>query len=328
VELGALVVTQGRNANPIDTSTWPVLGKTVLDRWVERVQGLGVDMVSIVDRDSPGPSRAHSMFDWVKEGVEQILLILLGSYAEVDLLDVVRFHQQGQHRITRVFDPLGPLGISLLNRHAVLKSYSADNTFAPPEPEHSTRYDFLGYAVRLSSPAAYRKLVEDALEGRCAVKPNGLEAGKNIWTHPASEIDTSVHLGGPCYVGAYATLNPGVVVGSGSSVEHNCAIDIGTTLDHASILPNTYVAPGLCVRNSIIDGTHMESLSHGVSVELGSLGLSARKKPIPSYSSTPSLIRSECLEADVPGIQMPIVSDVAGRASTTQTSAQIETKGQ
>ena len=326
MELGALVVTQGRNANPIDTSTWPVLGKTVLDRWVERVQGLGVDMVSIVDRDSPAPSRAQSMFDWARGGVEQILLILLGSYAEVDLLDVVRFHHQGQHRITRVFDPLGPLGISLLNRHAVLKSYSADNTFEPAE--HSTRYDFLGYAVRLSSPAAYRKLVEDALEGRCDVKPNGLEAGKNIWTHPASEIDASVRLGGPCYVGAYARLNPGVLIGSGSSVEHNCDIDIGTTLDHASILPNTYVAPGLCVRNSIIDGTHMESLSHGISVELGSLGLSARKKAIASYWSQPSLIRNESLGPDVPGIQMPIVSDVADRASTTQTSAQIETKGQ
>jgi hypothetical protein len=87
VDLGALVVTQGRNANPIDNSTWPVLGKTVLE-----VGGAGAGSWCrhVVDRDSPATSRVHSMFDWAKGGVEQILLILLGSYAEIDLLDVVR----------------------------------------------------------------------------------------------------------------------------------------------------------------------------------------------------------------------------------------------
>lgn len=281
MDLGVLVVTQGRNTNQVDNSTWPVLGKTVLDRWVERVQGLGVDLLSVIDRDSSANSRIHTMVDWAKGGVEQILLILLGSYAEVDLMDVLRFHHEGQNRITRVFDPVGPLGISLLDRDTVLKSNADGNDLGPGNK--STRYDFLGYAVRLSSPSAYRKLVEDALEGKCAVQPNGLEAGGCVWTHPTAHIDPSVRLEGACYIGAYARLNPGVVIGSGSSVEHNCDIDIGTTLEHASVLPNTYVAPGLCVRNSIIDGARLEHLERGISVDLGALGLSARKKPIARY---------------------------------------------
>lgn len=322
MELGAFVVTQGSDGTQqIDNSTLPVLGKTVLDRWVERVQGLGINLLSVVDSDLLGSDRLHTMIDWAKKGVDQILLILVGSYSDVDLLDVVRFHHEGQHRITRVFDPLGPLGISLLDRQIILNSNFETHKLGPAGP--STRYDFLGYSVRLSSPSAYRKLVEDALEGRCDVKPNGLEAERNVWIHPAAHVDPSVRLEGSCYVGAYTRLNPGVVLRGGSSVEHNCDIDIGTTLDHASVLPNTYLAPGLCVRNSIIDGTRLENLDRGISVDLGPLGLSGRKKPISIPSSTPSVIRNRSLGETSFCVQVPIVPDAVERAST-----QVEANGQ
>jgi hypothetical protein len=322
VELGALVVTQGSHGTQqIDNSTLPVLGKTVLDRWVERVQGLGINLLSVVDRDVLAAGRLHTVIDWAKQGVDQILLILLGSYADVDLLDVVRFHYEGQHRITRVFDPVGPLGISLLDRQTVLNSNLETRKLVPVVP--STRYDFLGYSVRLCSPGAYRKLVEDALEGRCDVKPNGIEAERNVWIHPTAHVDPSVRLEGSCYVGAYARLNPGVVLRDGSSVEHNCDIDIGTTLDHASILPNTYLAPGLWVRNSIIDGTRLENLDRGISVELGSLGLSGRKKAISKLSTTASTVRNRPLGAISFCAQPPSVPDGVSDAST-----HIEANGQ
>ena len=322
MELGALVVTQGSHGTqPIDSSTLPVLGKTVLDRWVERVQGLGINLLSVVDRDVVDAGRLRTMIDWAQQGVDQILLILLGSYSDVDLLDVVRFHYEGQHRITRVFDPVGPLGISLLDRQTILNSNLEARKHVPVVP--STRYDFLGYSVRLSSSGAYRKLVEDALEGRCDVKPNGVETERNVWIHPAAHIDASVRLEGSCYVGAYARLNPGVVLRDGSSVEHNCDIDIGTTLDHASILPNTYLAPGLCVRNSIIDGTRLENLDRGISVELGSLGLSGRKKAISKLSTMASTVRNQSLGAISFCAQQPTVPDGMGDAST-----QVEANGQ
>jgi hypothetical protein len=318
VELGALVVTQDRKTNQIANSSWPVLGKTVLDRWVERVQGLGIDLLSVIDRDSSPNSRIPTMVDWAKGGVERILLILLGSYAEVDLMDVVRFHHQGQNRITRVFDPVGPLGISLLNRDTVLKNDRIDLCAF----NKSTRYDFLGYAVRLSSPSAYRKLVEDALEGKCAVQPNGLDAGDCVWTHPAAHIDPSVRLEGPCYVGAYARLHPGVVIGSGSSVEHNCEIDIGTTLEHASVLPDTYLAPGLCVRNSIVDGARLEHLERRVSVDLAPLGLSARRKRISKQMPKSTVLGFNGTRREQITVRVP-----AGPGSAASASSETEATG-
>jgi acetyltransferase-like isoleucine patch superfamily enzyme len=282
VELGALVVTQNRNTEQMESSAWPVLGRTVLDQWVERVETLGVGTLSVVDREASPAGRVQTMMDWAKGGVERILLILLGSYAEVDFADLIRFHQQGQNQVTRVFDSLGPLGVSLLDRQTILKNGLAGNQCAATK--HSSRYDFLGYSVRLSSPGAYRTLVEDALEGRCGIQPNGLEAGDNVWIHPTAHIDPSVRLERSCYIGPYSRLNPGVVIGAGSSVEHNCDIDIGTTLERASLLPDTYLAPGLYVRNSVVDGTQLAHLDRGVLVDLGSLRLASRRKPIARYS--------------------------------------------
>lgn len=301
MELGALVITQGQNVpEQRGSSAWPVLGRTVLDQWVERVQSLGIGPLSVVDRETPASSRIRTMVDWAKGGVEQILLILLGSYAEVDFADLIRFHYQGQNQVTRVFDSVGPLGVSLLDRHTILKN-PEQNEFVPTK--HSSRYDFLGYAVRLSSPGAYRKLVEDALAGRCGIQPDGFEAGDNVWVHPTAHVDPSVRLEGACYIGPYARLNPGVVIGRGSSVEHNCDIDIGTTLERSSLLPDTYLAPGLYVRNSVVNGARLENLDRNVSMDLGSLGLASRRKPIARYSARTVALGKELNE---PCVTIPI----------------------
>ena len=275
-----MVVTQGgtlyssakQEANTW-CSAWPIVGKTVAERWVDRVRNLGVGMVSVVDRDVSVPTRIQRMVEWAKEGVDQILVIFVGSYAELDLTDLVHFHHQGGHRITRVFDPEGPLGVSLLDRRAVLREMPT----AINEVSRSSRYDFMGYVTRLSSIIAYRKLVQDALGGRCEIRPSGFRTDENVWIDPTAIVHPSVRIEGPCYIGARTRLNAGVVITGYSSVEENCEIDLGTTLESASILPNTYLAPGLLVRNAVVDGTRLEHLDRRVTVDLESIALSARR---------------------------------------------------
>jgi hypothetical protein len=278
VEMGALVVAGGNVSSAVDgpglwTPSWPVLGKTVLQRWIERVQGLGVGLVSVVDRNTHESNRVHTMVEWAKEGVEQILLIVLGSYAEIDLLDLIRFHSEGQRQVTKVFDQQGPLGISVLDRGCILanREQASQDGDLP-----SSRYDFLGYVVRLSSTANYRRLVEDALQGRCGIQPKGFQNRPSVWIDETAQVDASAQIQGPCYIGPATKVRAGVALRGCSSVERNCDIDLGTTLDHTSIQPNTYVAPGLYFRESVVDGTRLEHLARGVAVDLGTAGLSAR----------------------------------------------------
>lgn len=282
MELGALVVTQGAGLHSVARqetsawcSTWPVVGKTVVQRWVERVRDLGVGMVSVVDRDVSVPHRLQRMVEWAKDGVEQILVIFMGSYAEIDFSDLLQFHHAGGHRITRVFDPQGPLGVSLLDRRAVIK---ANPNLG--EPPRSSRYDFSGYVTRLSSTLAYRKLVQDALEGRCNIRPAGNAAEERVWIDPTASIHPSVRIQAPCYVGAHSRLHAGVTITGYSSIEENCEIDMGTTLECASVLPNTYLAAGLHVRNAVVNGTKLEHLDRGVTVDLEPAALGARRRAL------------------------------------------------
>lgn len=306
MQLGALVVTQGSNPESgvvADSwiSTWPVVGKTVVERWIDRVRELGVGMVSVVDREAERPIR---IMDWAKEGVEQILLILSGAYAEIDLADLIHFHHQGRNRITRVFDKKGPLGICLLNRGAVLKGGVPCGL---EQALKSSRYDFLGYVSRLSSTIAYRQLVQDALEGRCEIQPTGHQADEKIWIDSSARVDPSTKIQGPCYIGANTRIHAGVAVTGYSSVERNCEIDMGTTLDHACILPNTYLAPGLLIRNSVVDGIRLEQLEKGVTVDLGRAALAARRYPIVSTSSR-AVCDGKDVSSSAPDVQVSTTS--------------------
>ena len=278
MELGALVIAANGETNAalpglgLWTPSLPVFGKTVLNRWVERVEGLGIGLVS-VDHDGREPNGIGTVMKWAQEGVERILLIVLGSYAEVDLSDVIRFHHEGHNQVTKVFDQEGPLGISLLDRDPILKN---NGQVFPDRQSMASRYDFRGYVNRLSSTVSYRKLVEDALQGRCGIQPAGLQIGENIWIHETAEIGGSVQIQGPCYIGPGTHIKAGVAIKECSSIEHNCEIDVGTTLDRATVLPCTYVAAGLHIHASVIDGTRLEDLTRGITVDLGPAGLASR----------------------------------------------------
>jgi hypothetical protein len=63
---GALILCLGALPLSIEglaswCSAWPVVGKTVLERWVDRVRELGVEMVSVMDRAVSVPTRIQRL---------------------------------------------------------------------------------------------------------------------------------------------------------------------------------------------------------------------------------------------------------------------------
>ena len=281
MELGALLVTRrtpaqqlGEAAAATWSSNWPVVGKTVVERWLDRLRGSGVGLLSVVNREGEPLKPSRTMLEWANGGVERILLVVLGAYAEIDLPDLLFFHHQGNNRITQVFDRQGPLGVSLHDRRAVLK-HTIDSYQHEAPPFESTRYDFRGYVTRLSTSASYQRLVQDALGGRCEICPAGQQVQERVWIEASTQIHPNVRIQGPCYIGEHVRLHSGVCIKGGSSVEQGCEIDVGTTIDEAIILPNTYLASGLHLRNAIVDQTRLEHLEKRIIVDLGRAGLAS-----------------------------------------------------
>lgn len=256
---------------------WPVVGKNLIQESVEKIRRIGAPVLSVIHsadlvRDKTEMTRALA-----KQGVEQILSFSLNSYAEIDLSEFVQFHRHNRAFATEAIDAEGPLGVQLINRGSLL----ADGRGRPEviAGENASKYHFSGYAKRLRSAQLYRDLVSDALRGQCALRPQGLQVDDSVWIGEDTQIAPTVRLFGPCFVGDGVVLRDFVSLGPSSSVENECLIDCGTTVEGSSVLPNTFLAAGLNVRHSIVDGARLEHLDSETIVDLQSTALGGRFRP-------------------------------------------------
>ena len=142
-----------------------------------------------------------------------------------------------------------------------------------------TPYQFNGYAKRILSATERQELVGDGLTGACAMKPLGTQIRDKVWVGEGVKIAPSARVIGPVYIGARTTIGAGATVGPFTSVEHDCVIDCGTTVEQSTVLPNSYLAPGLLIRNSQVDGRHLEHLRWGGVADLQPAQMGRRIQP-------------------------------------------------
>ncbi len=270
---GAASAAVGSAGNGHGVGFWPVVGKSLIDEWTERVRRIGARVLSIASGSKEaGRQVARNL---ATNGVEQILLIPLKSYAEIDLGEFVHFHRHAGAASTEAFDGEGALGIEIVNRASLVAESHSDTAAA----SGAAKYRFSGYAKRLGSPKTYRDLVTDALSGRCALAPQGSQVEQNIWIGEETQIAPSVRFVGPCFVGEGTVLHDFVTIGPFSSVENECRVDSGTAVEESSVLPNSRLAAGLSIRRSIIDGPRLEHLDSGTIVDLHTSALGGRFYP-------------------------------------------------
>jgi len=278
------------NPRPLYSSRMPILGNDVLHSWTERVRKLGVQslwLTSAPDRDTNNDkintNEAESTIwsglrRFARQGVERFLMITLKSYAEMDLADLVRFHCENRNPVTEARDGRRQLGVCLLD-HSVLDPSNADHgkhEFPGANDAGRVPYQFRGYAKRILSAKERQELVGDALTGACAMRPFGKQIREQVWIGEGVDLAESVRVIGPTYIGEHTVVRAGVTIGPFASVERDCVVDCGTTVERSTVLPYTYLAPGLLIRNGLVDGRYLEDLAGGAVVDLEPAGLGSR----------------------------------------------------
>ncbi len=266
------------------SSRMPILGNDVLQSWVERVRQLGVRdlwLTSSPVTNSPIDAIAtwSGLRGFVSQGIERLLMITLKSYAEMDLADLFRFHCETRNPVTEAQDGRGQLGVCLLDRRAL--QAAGEKSEFPCAPNNSGRipYQFSGYAKRLLSARERQELVGDALTGACAMRPFGQQISDQVWIGEGVQLADSARVIGPTYIGAQTVVRAGATIGPFASVERDCVVDCGTTVERSTVLPQTYLAPGLLIRHSLVDGGYLEDLNWGAIVDLQPAGLGRRIEP-------------------------------------------------
>jgi carbonic anhydrase/acetyltransferase-like protein (isoleucine patch superfamily) len=275
-ELRQTTLAPSEISQPFYSSLMPILGNDVLRTWGERVQKLGVQSLWLAPTAYDGKADNPALVEFARQGIERLLMIKLKSYAEMDLADLLLFHCQTRNSVTEVHDSRGQLGVCLLN-HAALRT--------PEDKRESSNlstdsggipYAFRGYAKRILSARERQELVADALTRTCAMRPLGKEVRNQVWIGEGVRLASSARIIGPAYIGARTTVRAGATIGPFASVECDCLVDCGTTVERSTVLPYTYLAPGLLIRKALVDGSYLENLDSGAVADLQAGRLASR----------------------------------------------------
>lgn len=278
-------------SRPLSPSLLPVLGNDVLRTWTDRVRKLGVRSLWLAAGLPHQRDLGAAIGDLFRQGVERLLMIKLKSYAEMDLADLIRFHRQSRNSVTEVQDSQGQLGVSVLDQIGLGAAWERELS-GPPKSSEWASYPFYGYAKRILSSKERQELVGDALTGACAMRPSGTEIREHVWVGDDVSLADSVKMVGPTYIGDHTIVRAGATIGPFASVERDCVVDWGTTVERSTILPRTHLGPGLLIRHSLVDGCRLEDFECGAVADLLPAGLARRTQGCKSDSQSSSAIFS------------------------------------
>jgi NDP-sugar pyrophosphorylase family protein len=205
---------------------------------------------------------------YLGQGTDLLLFLRLGTYAEFDLSELVHFHRENASSLTQVCDSQTALDLVLVDGEDLRHSAGSFRKRLSGMISGRRRYRFHGYSQRLSGPADYRALVKDALHGNCEIVADGHEVKPGVWIAEGAEVDESVVIDGPAYIGEHACICDGVRISGSSSIEKGAEVDGSTSIEGCSILPQTYVGVGLKLTNAVVSGSQLFHLQRNLQVEI------------------------------------------------------------
>ncbi len=270
-----------------------VLGESVVQRVINRVQKMGVTSVSVISEapldamptlrtalrpDVKWKQATGSEFwrageqqfsDFAHEGAELVLIIRLGKYAEIDYEEFVQFHLDRRARVTPACDAVGNaldafvVSASRRNDAAVLLRNELKKLRSPADT-----YIFRGYINELSNAADLRRLAMDAFAGENAITPRGREIKPGVWCGEGARIHPRARVLAPAYIGARSKIRAGAVITRASTVEHHSEVDCGSVVENSTVVPFSYIGIGLDVTAAVVGRRLIANLLRNVVVEI------------------------------------------------------------
>ena len=197
----------------IPISCLEILGKSTLDRTIERLQDADIRPINVIAEKrfasvvatpaargtrlhlAPASNALNStaecvLRDCVQQGIETVILIRLGSYAEFDLADLIRFHRDRGQEVTPVTDGQRPVSFWVIQHDRVRRNrfLGMEELLEEKSGSEVEAYRLPGYVNHFENASDVRRLVIDALGARCAIRPSGREAKPGIWLGEGTQV--------------------------------------------------------------------------------------------------------------------------------------------
>jgi hypothetical protein len=261
-----------------------ILGQSLRDRSIAKLASLGLtraDDVRVISEGAassnllPARSAKASAFinawedaiaEYVRRGVELLLLVRVSAYADLDYEELIRFHLDQQGPLTQAYGPDGSLDVAVVSANALREAEGSYRKVLSTLIPEQQRFFYSGYVNRLNKPQDFRKLVEDGLTGECELRPLGTQIAEGVWHGAGAQVNSSAMINGPAFIGAQSRIDAGCVITGASAIERGCHIDCGTTVDQSWLLQGAYIGVGLHVRRSIINRSKLFHLDRNLEV--------------------------------------------------------------
>jgi len=275
----------------IPMAAFDVLGESILQRTITRLQRDGVRDITIVVDDSLSmlatqlPTRTievglvHRPIDvwfaadrkfaeYIENGADMVVLMRPGAYVEFDLNHLLQFHRDHGRFVTQAHDSIGPLDFWVISAGSHVQSNSGWSGVRIAETSCVVPYQVSGYVNRLANPSDLRRLAVDSFLGHSAIRPNGIQVKPGVWVDEGAQVHRRARLVAPAYIGRGVKVQSDALITRCSSLERGCEVGYGTVVEDASILADTYLGTGLDVAHSIVCGRNLMHLRHDVLVEI------------------------------------------------------------
>ncbi len=238
------------------------------------IRNLGRSWVHVMSapEDGLGAATQATLESCRERGLRAALVMRASKYLEFDAADMFRFHSAASQPITFVSDSAGRLEIAMID--CVASDTAVAFLAKGCEHEPGARDYALGsYANRLHTAKDLRRLAQDALSQRCRIRPNGVEVRPGVWIAESAHLHPHTRVVGPAYVGAHTRLRAGVLITRATSIERDCEVDRGCTIENATVLAGTYLGVGLEIAHAVLDRNRLIDLRRAVEVDIGDSGL-------------------------------------------------------
>jgi hypothetical protein len=267
----------------VPNNTTTVLGNNLGERIFSKLRDAGVTRPTVIAESDASKQLSWPQFsaggdsgspweqaiaEWVRGNADVLFLIRASSFTDLDFQELLRFHLERKGALTQVYAADGYLDIAVLNAKVLRdNAVTYKTTLTSLLPQHE-RFFHRGYVNRLRKPADFMQLIEDALHGRCDLRPAGTEIASGVWVGEDAEMDPSCVLSGPAFVGASTRIGACCTLSPGSAIEHACEVDSGTSIEQSWVLPGTYIGVGLNVRRSVVSNKKIFHLDRNTEVEI------------------------------------------------------------
>ena len=203
-----------------------------------------------------------------QSGAEEIVVVRMGAYVEPDLDSLLQAHLDNGTHATRAMHRGKALDVFVLTAS---RRNDAAYLFRHQLGETRTRcgqWRFQGYYNALETPQNLRCLSVDALLHENGIEPDAKEVRPGVWVARGARLHPRARVLAPAYIGESAKIRANALVTRCSVIEQHAEIDYGTVVEDATVLPHTYIGPGLDITRSVVGSCRVASLDHNVEVEI------------------------------------------------------------